>query len=162
MDPEEDLLFMREAIGEAERALAEGEIPVGAVIVRSGRIVGRGRNGRRRGDPLAHAEIEALRDAADRTGAWRFDGCAIYVTLEPCAMCAGALVQCRLSRLVFGAADPRAGAAGSLYDIPGDPRSFHRCTVRAGVEGLRCAALLREYFLSARRGRDERGNSGGP
>ena len=149
IDP--DYRFMREAMAEAERALDEGEIPVGAVVTLNGEIVGRGRNGRRSGNmPFAHAEICALSEAGKNLNAWRFDGCALYVTLEPCAMCAGAIVQTRVSRVVYGASDPRAGAAGTLYDILRDPRMSHRCLVTSGVMEAEAAALLRKFF-SARR-----------
>lgn len=143
----DDNYFMGEAIAEAKLALESGEIPVGAVVVSDGKIIGRGRNRRaERSSPLAHAELEALTDAAGRTKNWRFDGCAIYVTLEPCAMCAGALVQCRMGRIAYGAKDPKAGAAGSLYNIPRDPRMYHRCEVTPGVMSEQCAKLLHAFF----------------
>ena len=120
----DETFFMREALAEAHAAMREGEIPVGAVVVRDEEIIGRGRNARAaRSSPLAHAEIEAMRDAAKNINSWRFDGCALYVTLEPCVMCAGALVQCRMGRIVFGAKDPKAGGCVSLYAIPRDPRT---------------------------------------
>jgi tRNA(adenine34) deaminase len=101
--------------------------------------------------PFAHAEMMALADAGETLGRWRFDDCALYVTLEPCPMCAGAVVQTRVKTLVFGAADPRAGACGSLYDIVRDPRASHRCAVRGGVMSDECAELLREFFASRRK-----------
>lgn len=138
---------MREAIAEAKKALNDGEIPIGAVIVHKGEIIGRGRNERAKNNsPLAHAEIMALNDAARTINNWRFDYCTLYVTLEPCVMCAGAIVQCRIEKLVYGTKDPKAGAAGSLYDIPNDPRIYHRCKVISGVRGEECAALLRVFF----------------
>lgn len=147
----DDNYFMREAITEAKKALDAGEIPVGAVVVQRGEIIGRGRNGRANGNaPLAHAEIAALTDAAKTLGNWRFDGCTLYVTLEPCVMCAGAAVQCRVGRLVYGARDPKAGAAGSLYDIPSDPRMYHRCETVSGVMKTECAALLTDFFAKKR------------
>lgn len=147
----DDNYFMREAIAEAKKSLEAGEIPVGAVVVRHGKIVGRGRNGRAAGNaPLAHAEMAALSDAAKTLGNWRFDDCTLYVTLEPCVMCAGAAVQCRVGRLVYGARDPKAGAAGSLYDIPSDPRMYHRCETVSGVMRDECAALLADFFAKKR------------
>ena len=142
---------MREAMIEAERAYEDGEIPVGAIVTHNGEIIGRGRNGRRSGNmPFAHAEICALSEAGINLRTWRFDGCELYVTLEPCPMCAGAIVQTRVSRVVYGARDPKAGAAGTLYDILRDPRMPHRCEVTRGVMEMEAAALLRKFF-SARR-----------
>ena len=150
-----DYRFMREAMIEAERAYGEGEIPVGAVVVSGGEIVGRGRNGRRSGNmPFAHAEMCALAEAGKNLRAWRFDGCVLYVTLEPCPMCAGAIVQTRVARVVYGAPDPKAGAAGTLYDILRDPRMPHRCEVTRGVMEREAAEILRKFF-SARRKRSE-------
>lgn len=138
---------MQMAITEAKTALNDGEIPVGAVIVREGEIIGRGRNRRSENNsPMAHAELIALDDAAKKINNWRFDDCTLYVTLEPCVMCAGAIVQCRVGKLVYGAKDPKAGAVGSLYDIPNDPRIYHRCEVVSGVMSDDCAALLRFFF----------------
>lgn len=143
---------MREAIREAVAACERGEIPVGAVVVRGWDIIGRGRNGRLLGGmPFAHAEMEAISDAGEKIGRWRFDDCTIYVTLEPCPMCAGAIVQTRFARLVYGARDPKAGACGSLYDIPRDPRMPFRCEVTAGVLAGECAALLTDFFKSRRK-----------
>jgi len=150
----DDDYFMKEAIAEANRALRAGEIPVGAVVVRGGKIIGRGRNRRAEtGSPLAHAELEALKNASVEIKNWRFDGCVIYITLEPCAMCAGALVQCRMSKIVYGAKDRSAGAAGSLYDIPRDPRMYHRCSVTRGVMEEECAKLLHVFFKRRRKER---------
>ena len=146
-----DYRFMREAMIEAERAYEEGEIPVGAIVTLGGEIVGRGRNGRKIGNmPFAHAEICALAEAGEKLQAWRFDGCELYVTLEPCPMCAGAIVQTRVSRVVYGARDPKTGAAGTLYDILRDPRMPHRCEVTHGIMERETAVLLRKFF-SARR-----------
>ncbi len=148
----DDAIFMKEAIAEAKRAMSEGEIPVGAVVERRGEIIGRGRNARlARKSPLAHAELAALCDAAKKIKSWRFDGCSLYVTLEPCVMCAGALVQCRIERIVFGAKDPKAGGCMSLYEIPRDPRMYHRCRVESGVLAEECSALLREFFGKKRK-----------
>lgn len=145
---------MRLALGEAEQALSTGDVPVGAVVLGpSGNVLGRGRNQREAvGDPTAHAEIVALRAAAAERGTWRLDGCTLVVTLEPCAMCAGALGQARVDRLVYGAADPKAGAAGSVWDLVRDRRMNHRSEVIGGVLADECAELLRLFF-AAQRGR---------
>ena len=142
---------MRAAIGEAQTAFDEGEVPVGAVIVRGGRIVGRGHNQREKlHDPTAHGEMIALTAAASAVGSWRLDDCTIYVTLEPCAMCAGALVLSRIQRLVYGPADPKAGACESLYSIPTDERLNHNVDITAGVLAGEGARLLREFFAHQR------------
>jgi tRNA(adenine34) deaminase len=143
---------MAEALAEARLAGAEGEVPIGAVVVFEGRIAGRGRNARERlHDPTAHAEILALRDAARALGRWRLTGATIYATLEPCFMCAGALVNARIDRLVFAVADPKAGAVGSLFDVPRDPRLNHRVDVSSGVLATECSALLRSFFKDRRK-----------
>lgn len=148
----DDLRFMREALGLAERAAAEGEVPVGAVLVRDGTVVGRGWNrpiGRH--DPTAHAEVEALRDAARQAGNYRLPGTTLYVTLEPCPMCAGAIVHARVERVVFGAADPRSGAAGSVFDLlPSDARFNHRARCEGGVLAEECGGRLRAFFRARR------------
>lgn len=144
-----DETFMDLALREAREALLRGDVPVGAVVVRDGAVLGRGSN-RKTCDPTAHAEVQAIRSAAEALGHWNLGGCDLYVTLEPCPMCAGACVNARLRTLVFGAYDPRAGASGSLFDIPRDTRLNHRCRVRHGIRAEACAALLREYFLSRR------------
>ncbi len=142
-----DERFMRAAIGEALAADEDGDVPVGAVVVREGRIIARGRNQRERlNDPTAHAEMIALTAAASEVGSWRLEGCTLYVTLEPCTMCAGAIVLARLERLVFGAKDPKAGACVSLFNIPTDPRLNHRVTVDGGVLQAECAELLVDFF----------------
>lgn len=142
---------MQEALAEAAQAAALGDIPVGAVVVREGRIIARAHNRRERDrDPSAHAEMLALRQAARHLGGWRLPGCCLYVTLEPCTMCAGAAVQARLGRLVYGAADPKAGAAGSLIDLLRDSRFNHRVEVVAGVREAECSAMLRTFFESRR------------
>jgi len=152
MERPEDRLWMLEALAEARRAGEIGEVPIGAVIVREGEIVGRGHNRREiDGDPLAHAEILAIRQAAGRIEGWRLVGCTLYVTLEPCAMCAGALVNSRIERLVYGAADPKAGYCGTLGNLVQDPRLNHRLEVTAGVLEDECAALLRAFFARLRR-----------
>lgn len=147
--------WMDAALDEARRAGARGEVPVGAVVVRDGGIVGRGGNRTvELQDPTAHAEIFALREAAGALGSWRLPGCALYVTLEPCAMCAGALVLARLERLVYGADDPKAGMCGSLENLVQDRRLNHRMEVVRGVGAGDAGELLRAFFR-ARRGRDE-------
>jgi tRNA(adenine34) deaminase len=139
------------AIEEAEVAANHGDVPIGAVVVRDGDVIGQGHNRREVDqDPTAHAEMLALRQAADAVGSWRLDGCSLYVTLEPCTMCAGALVLARIDTLVFGADDPKAGAVGALYDIPRDPRLNHQVTVVRGVAADRCGDLLRTFFQSRR------------
>ena len=145
---------MQTAIEYARRAAAAGEVPVGAVVVSGGRVVGAAGNQREAtGDPTAHAEILAMRQAAAALGTWRLSGATLYATLEPCPMCAGALVAARIDRLVFGAADPKAGACGSLYNLCADPRLNHELTVVPGVREAECAALLRDWFAH-RRGQD--------
>jgi tRNA(adenine34) deaminase len=147
----DDVVWMREALGEARRALALGEVPVGAVVVHEGRAIGRGHNRRESGaDPLAHAELAAIAEAARRLGDWRLSGCTLYATLEPCAMCAGALVASRVDRLVFGAADPKAGFCGSLGDLVRDARLNHRLEVTAGVLAEESGELLKEFFRGVR------------
>ena len=147
----DDAKWMRAALDEARRALDEGELPVGCVIVRDGRIVAAAHNLREQsGDPTDHAEIAAIRRAARETGDWRLNGCTLYVTLEPCPMCAGAISQARLGRLVYGAADEKYGCAGSVYRIPEDPAFNHFCKSDGGVLADECAALLREFFASHR------------
>ncbi len=147
----DDREWMRLALAEARRAAELGEVPVGAVVVRGDELLGAGHNRREiEGDPLAHAELLALRQAAARVEGWRLLGCTMYVTLEPCAMCAGALVNSRVERLVFGASDPKAGYCGSLGDIPRDPRLNHRLGVESGVLAEECGALLRAFFQRLR------------
>lgn len=146
-----DEAFMREALAEAARALAHDDVPVGAVVVRAGRVVARGHNRREAdGDPTAHAEILALQATARAHGAWRLEGCTLYVTLEPCFMCAGACVNARIDRLVYAAADPKAGAVGSLANVPSDPRLNHRLDVVKGVLADEASALLRAFFAPRR------------
>ncbi|MGI8461244.1 MAG: tRNA adenosine(34) deaminase TadA [Solirubrobacterales bacterium] len=148
----EDERFMRLALSEAERCAEHGDVPVGAVVVRDDEVIAAAGNERElRGDPTAHAEVLALRQAAEHLGGWRIAGSTLYVTLEPCAMCAGAIVLARLPRLVIGAADPKAGAAGSVLDVLGEPRLNHRPELDVGVLAEESAALLREFF-AARRG----------
>jgi tRNA(adenine34) deaminase len=142
-----DLYFMKMALEEARGALLGGEIPVGAVITDGERIIGRGAN-RRAADkmPFAHAEMCAISEAGHALSRWRFDECTLYVTLEPCVMCAGAIMETRITRVVFGARDPRRGAAGSLYDILRDPRIPHKCEVKGGIMAEESSKLLWEFF----------------
>jgi tRNA(adenine34) deaminase len=149
-----DEVFMRLALDQAEAALGRGDVPIGAVVVRDGDVIASAANERElRGDPTAHAEVLALRAAAEVVGGWRLTGCSIYVTLEPCPMCAGALVHARVDRLVYGPQDPRAGAAYSLYNIVQDPRLNHQVEITTGVLAEESATLL-ERFFEARRGTD--------
>ncbi len=143
---------MGQALGIARAALACGDVPVGAVVVDAGGLVlGSGHNTRERdADPTGHAEVVALRAAAARRGGWRLDGCTLVVTLEPCTMCAGAVVAARVDRLVFGAYDPKAGAVGSLWDVVRDRRLNHRPEVVADVRAEESAALLRDFFAGRR------------
>ncbi len=144
---------MEMALEEAGVAASEDEVPVGAVVVSLQKgIIGRAHNQRELlHDPTAHAEMIAITQAAQALGSWRLDGCVLYVTLEPCPMCAGAIVQARLPLLVYGAADPKAGACDTLYRIPSDPRLNHRAQVLGGVLADRCAAILSSFFAAKRR-----------
>jgi tRNA(adenine34) deaminase len=148
-DPDDRL--MRSALEEARAAAALGDVPVGAVVARGDEVLARAGNARERErDPTAHAEILALRQAARAVGSWHLEGCTLYVTLEPCAMCAGALVLARIDRLVFGAADPKAGFAGSLGDIVRDGRLNHEVEVTVGVLAEECGEVLRAFFAERR------------
>lgn len=142
---------MRLAIVEARRALVHDDVPVGAMVLRDGRVIASRHNERElTGDPTAHAEVLAIRDAAAALGSWRLDGCTVYVTLEPCPMCAGAMVNARVPTVVYGAADPKAGAGGSLLDILDDSRLNHRCVVHAGVLAEECGLDLKQFFAARR------------
>ncbi|SRR5581483_1561730 len=142
---------MNEAFALAEEAAADGEIPIGAVVIdRDGRIIGRGRNRREAGDPLGHAEIYAIREAAEAIGDWRLEGTAMCVTLEPCAMCAGALVNARVERLIFAAHDPKAGFCGSLGNLVQDARLNHRLEMETGLMEERSKELLQNFFRRLR------------
>jgi tRNA(adenine34) deaminase len=148
----EDAKFMRRALAEARRAARAQEVPVGAVVVEGGLVIARAHNrpiGLR--DPTAHAEVLALRRAARRLGNYRLSHCTLYVTIEPCAMCAGAMVQARLKRVVFGASDPKAGAGGSVLSVLNHPRLNHRVEVTEGVLGEDCAAILKKFFRNKRK-----------
>ena len=147
----DDERWMRRAIAEAERALGHGDVPIGAVVVHGGEVVGAGHNERElRQDPTAHAETIALREAARAAGSWRLVDAVLYVTLEPCAMCAGAIVLARVPRVVYGCTDPKAGAAGSVLDVLGEPRLNHRPAVTGGVLARACATLLTDFFAARR------------
>ena len=147
----EDERFMDVALEEARRCLAHGDVPVGCAVVRDAEVIARAGNERElRRDPTAHAEILALREAASAAGSWRLDGRTMYVTLEPCAMCAGAIVLARLDRLVIGAPDPKAGFAGSLGNLVQDGRLNHRVDVDRGVRATECAEVLRDFFRERR------------
>lgn len=153
MEPRnEDVQAMALALDEARAALATGDVPVGAVVLdAAGNVIARGRNVREaQQDPSGHAEIVALRAAAAALGSWRLDGCTLVVTLEPCTMCAGAIVGARIARLVFGAVDDKAGAVGSLWDVVRDRRLNHRPEVVAGVAAAECAALMTSFFKEQR------------
>jgi tRNA(adenine34) deaminase len=142
---------MRLAIREAERALEHDDVPIGAVVVREGEVIGAGHNERElRQEPTAHAEMLALREAATSVGSWRVLDSVLYVTLEPCAMCAGAIVLARVPRVVYGTVDPKAGAAGSVLDVLAEPRLNHRPEVSDGLLAAECAALLTDFFGSRR------------
>ena len=148
-----DEQWMRLAIAEAERALDHEDVPIGAVVVHEDEPIGAGHNERElRQDPTAHAEMIALRAAAAAVGSWRVLDATLYVTLEPCAMCAGAIVLARVPRVVYGCADPKAGAAGSVLDVLAEPRLNHRPQVEGGVLGPVCAALLTDFFAARRLG----------
>ncbi|KIH77585.1 adenosine deaminase [Geoalkalibacter ferrihydriticus DSM 17813] len=147
----QDLMFMELALGEARRAEALGEVPIGALVVESGRIVGRGCNYRETSnDPTTHAEMLAIREAAAALNSWRLLDTTLYVTLEPCVMCMGAIILARIPRLVFACRDPRAGAVGSIYDFSQDPRFNHRVAVTEGVLQQECSALLSGFFRRLR------------
>jgi tRNA(adenine34) deaminase len=143
--------FMKEALAFARIAFGEQEVPVGAVVVREDKMIGRGRNRREAlQDPILHAEIEAVREAARAVGSWRLEGSTLYATLEPCAMCAGAAVNARIERIVFGCVDPKAGYCGTLGNIPQDARLNHRCAVEGGLLAEESAELLRLFFQARR------------
>ena len=148
----DDIYFMKEALAEARKAFEKDEPPVGAVIVKDGEIIARGHNLREKlQDPTAHAEMLAVREAAAQLGRWRLSDCEMYVTLEPCAMCAGAVVLARLGRLVYGACDPKAGAVVSLMNLVSDERLNHQVEVKGGILAEECGALLRDFFSSRRK-----------
>jgi tRNA(adenine34) deaminase len=147
----DDHHFMREALAFAKIAFAEQEVPIGAVVVREGKMIGRGRNRRERlADPTHHAEIEAIREAAREARSWRLEDCTLYATVEPCPMCAGAAVNARIRRIVYGCADPKAGYCGTLGNIPADARLNHRAEVEGGLLAEESAELLKLFFQARR------------
>lgn len=147
----EDIAFMKEALVEAERAKALGEVPIGAVIVVGGEVIARGHNLKETSkDPTSHAEMVVIRATADKMGAWRLSDSTLYVTLEPCLMCIGAMVQARIRRLVFGTMDPKAGAVGSLYDVSKDERLNHLIDVTSGILAEDCSSILKDFFSKRR------------
>lgn len=151
MTPPIDEIYMAEALREARDAGKRGEVPIGAIIVRQGEIVGKGSNDRETSlDPTAHAEMIAIRRAAERLGAWRLLDCELYVTLEPCPMCAGAILQSRIKRLIFGTPDPKAGCAGTLMNLLQDERFNHRTEVVSGIRQEECSELLSDFFRKLR------------
>ena len=157
----DDEHFMKEALAFARIAFSEQEVPIGAVLVRDGKMVGRGRNRREAlSDPTHHAEIEAIREAATAIRSWRLEGTTLYTTCEPCPMCAGAAVNARIARIVYGCADPKAGYCGSLGNIPQDPRLNHRCAVEKGLMAEEAAELLQLFFRARREksGADQAGS----
>lgn len=152
MHEQTDEHYLREALRQAAEAAAAGEVPVGAIIVAEGRVLAAARNERESlRDPTAHAEMIAITQAAQSLNAWRLEGCTLYVTLEPCPMCAGAIVQARIPRVVYGAADPKAGAVDSLYQILTDDRLNHRVEVSGGVLAAECGQVLTDFFRARRK-----------
>lgn len=148
---DQDVLHMQLALEQAQAALAHDDVPIGAVVVHDGQVIATGRNERELlQDPTAHAEVLALRRAAEAVGSWRVLDATLYVTLEPCAMCAGAIVLSRIPRVIFGASDPKAGACGSVLDITGEERFNHRPEVRGGLLEDACGELLRSFFAARR------------
>jgi tRNA(adenine34) deaminase len=151
MSTELDTAFMREALKLASEAAGQGEVPVGAVVVKDGAIIGRGFNSPISGnDPSAHAEMRALREAAKALGNYRLEGCSVYATLEPCAMCAGAIMHARIARLVYGAADQKTGACGSVVDLFSEKKLNHHTTVTGSVLAVEAGRLLSEFFAARR------------
>ena len=147
----DDIYWMGRALRQAALAGKRGEVPIGAVVVKDGLAIGSGYNLRETAhDPTAHAELVAIRKAARRSGAWRLTGCTVYVTLEPCLMCMGAMILARIDRLVYGCRDPKGGAAGTLYDLSSDPRLNHRFPVSAGTREEECSRILSDFFASLR------------
>lgn len=158
----DDNYWMGKALAQAGNAGARGEVPIGAVLVKDGVVIGRGYNLREgKQDPCAHAELLAIRQAARRLKAWRLTGTTLYVTLEPCPMCMGAIILARVERLVFGCFDPKAGAAGSLYDLTTDRRFNHQVEVTSGVRGEECSAILSDFFRELRQQKKEQRQGGG-
>lgn len=150
MSREKDMQYMMKALQEARLAEKEGNVPIGAVVVKDGEVIGEGHNVKT-DDPTEHAEIQAIRSACLKLGHWNLKGCSLYVTLEPCPMCAGAIVQARIDEVIFGASDPKAGACGTLYNIVADPRLNHRSKIRSGVMAEECLSLLQDHFIRRRK-----------
>ena len=151
MDADFDAARMRESLRLAVRAAERGEVPVGALVVKDGKVIGRGYNAPISSkDPTAHAEIQALREATKKLGNYRLEGCSLYVTLEPCAMCAGAIMHARIARLVFGASDPKTGACGSVVDLFAEKKLNHHTTVTGGILAAEAGRLLSEFFAARR------------
>src|SRR6185437_4604619 len=151
MRSQDDVAWMEQALEQARLAAQAGEVPIGALVIRDGEIVGRGHNRNLLDhDPTSHAEIVALRDAAKRLGNHRLSGCIVYATIEPCAMCAGALIHARIARLVYGASDPKAGAAGSVLQVLNHPELNHKMEVTAGVLAEKCSEILQGFFRRKR------------
>jgi tRNA(adenine34) deaminase len=151
MHSEDDIAWMQVALEQARKAAAAGEVPVGALVIKDGKIVGQGHNRNLlEADPTAHAEIVALRQAAAQLGNHRLGGCTVYATIEPCSMCAGALIHARVSRLVYGASDPKAGAAGSVLQVLNHPGLNHKMEITSGVLAGKCAKLLQDFFRHKR------------
>ena len=149
----DDKKYMELAFSEAKKALAKKEVPIGAIIIKDNKIIGRGHNLKeKRQDPTAHAEIVAIKDAASNLNSWRLDNCEIFVTLEPCPMCVGAMLQARIKRLVFAAYDPKGGAAGSLYNLANDHRFNHSIEIKGGVMKKKSSNMLKNFFKSLRNG----------
>lgn len=150
--PERDEYWMEQALAAAQQAASENEVPVGALLIRDGQVLATGYNLREQAkNPTAHAELLAITRAAKALGDWRLEHCTLYVTLEPCVMCAGAILLARIPRVVYGAADPKAGAVNSLHQLLTDPRLNHRCDVTGGVLAERCGRILSEFFQAQRR-----------
>lgn len=148
---EQDLYYMKEALLEGEKALAEGEVPIGAVMVRNGEIIARGHNMRNTAkNPLRHAEIDVINEAAGIVGDWRLEDCTLYVTLEPCQMCAGAIVQARIPEVMIGCMNPKAGCAGSIYNLLQEPAFNHQVSLFKGVLEEECSQMLKDFFRSLR------------
>lgn len=148
--------FMKEALLEAEKAFDKGEVPIGAVIVKDGEIIAREHNRTiELGDPTAHAEMLAIRSAAAKLGGWKLPGCSMYVTIEPCSMCAGAMVWARLEKVFIGSMDPKAGACGSVMDIPSNPALNHQVEIFTGIMEEECSGIMKDFFRKLRKNKAE-------